>query len=76
MKKPAVRKGPGGGRGKTVGKTGYGRNAALWWKRSLGTSTLTLRATLMNLTDAQREYVRGYPLPGRTWMLNALRAAR
>ena len=32
---------------------------------------LTLRATLMNLTDAQREYVRGYPLPGRTWTLNA-----
>ena len=46
-------------------------NAALWWKRSFGTSTLTLRATLMNLTDAQREYVRGYPLPGRTWMFNA-----
>ena len=46
-------------------------NAALWWKRSLGTSTLTLCATLMNLTDAQREYVRGYPLPGRTWTLNA-----
>ena len=46
-------------------------NAALWWKQAIGTSTLTLRATLMNLTDAQREYVRGYPLPGRTWTLNA-----
>ena len=46
-------------------------NASVWWKQAIGTSTLTLRATLMNLTDTQREYVRGYPLPGRTWTLNA-----
>ena len=46
-------------------------NASVWWKQAIGSSTLTLRATLMNLTDTQREYVRGYPLPGRTWTLNA-----
>ena len=46
-------------------------NASVWWKQAIGTSTLTLRATLMNFTDTQREYVRGYPLPGRTWTLNA-----
>ena len=46
-------------------------NASVWWKQAIGSSTLILRATLMNLTDTQREYVRGYPLPGRTWTLNA-----
>ena len=37
----------------------------------IGFSTLTLRATWMNLTDTQRESIRGYPLPGRTWLVDA-----
>ena len=46
-------------------------NAAARWKCRVGFSTLTLRATWMNLTDAQRESIRGYPLPGRTWIVDA-----
>ena len=46
-------------------------NAAARWKCRIGFSTLTLRATWMNLTDAQRESIRGYPLPGRTWIVDA-----
>ena len=46
-------------------------NAAARWKCRIGFSTLTLRATWMNLTDTQRESIRGYPLPGRTWIVDA-----
>lgn len=46
-------------------------NAAARWKCRIGFSTLTLRATWMNLTDTQRESIRGYPLPGRTWLVDA-----
>ena len=46
-------------------------NAAARWKYRICFSTLTLRATWMNLTDTQRESIRGYPLPGRTWIVDA-----
>lgn len=46
-------------------------NAAARWKCRIGFSTLTLRTTWMNLTDTQRESIRGYPLPGRTWIVDA-----
>ena len=46
-------------------------NAAARWKCRIGFSTLTLCATWMNLTDTQRESIRGYPLPGRTWIVDA-----
>ena len=46
-------------------------NVAARWKCRIGFSTLTLRATWINLTDTQRESIRGYPLPGRTWIVDA-----
>lgn len=43
---------------------------AAWRRFNLrSTATLELRADVINLTDAQYDIVRSYPMPGRSWKL-------
>ena len=43
--------------------------ATLWREFSLGKNQLRLQAEIINLTDAQYEVIKYYPMPGRSWRL-------
>ena len=49
---------------------GYQEHTATLWKEfSLGKNQLRLQAEIINLTDAQYEVIKYYPMPGRSWRL-------
>ena len=49
---------------------GYGEHmATLWREFKLGKCGLRLQAEIINLTDAQYDVIKYYPMPGRSWRL-------
>ena len=43
--------------------------ATLWREFGIGKNKLRLQAEIINLTDAQYEVIKYYPMPGRSWRL-------
>ena len=49
---------------------GYGEHTATLWREfKLGKCGLRLQAEVINLTDAQYDVIKYYPMPGRSWRL-------
>ena len=49
---------------------GYGEHTATLWREfKLGKCGLRLQAEIINLTDAQYDVIKYYPMPGRSWRL-------
>ena len=49
---------------------GYNEHTATLWKEfGIGKSKLRLQAEIINLTDAQYDVIKYYPMPGRSWRL-------
>jgi vitamin B12 transporter len=50
---------------------GYGEmDLSLWRQQQMGRCRMTLRASLLNVTDKQYELVAYYPMPGRSWRVS------
>ena len=49
---------------------GYNEHTATLWREfSIGKNKLRLQAEIINLTDAQYDVIKYYPMPGRSWRL-------
>ena len=49
---------------------GYNEHTATLWREfKLGRCGLRLQAEIINLTDAQYDVIKYYPMPGRSWRL-------
>ena len=49
---------------------GYQEHTATFWREfGIGKNKLRLQAEIINLTDAQYEVIKYYPMPGRSWRL-------
>jgi outer membrane cobalamin receptor len=49
---------------------GYSEHTATLWREfKLGKCGLRLQAEIINLTDAQYDVIKYYPMPGRSWRL-------